>query len=252
MLSKNQQRDIRALHLKKHREAQKRFIAEGAKTVGDILAQHPGIIESIFATENFITQHLKRIREAGVGHYQVSDDELRSISLQTNPNHVLAVCRQPHVAAQPKKPSRFSFYLDDIRDPGNFGTILRICDWFGARNLYCSPACCELYNPKVIQASMGAFLRVHVNYLSLDEALRITGYTKIYGAVLDGADLFKERLADGLILIGNEANGISPEHRGIVNRPVTIPAQEGNGSESLNAAMATAIIASEFFRQIRK
>lgn len=253
MLSKNQVRDIRSLHLKKFREARQRFIAEGAKTVPEIMSQRPELVETIYGSDAFLKKHSSLIDQHKLMALAVNENELRAISLQNNPNQALAVCRQPgEPKGQVADTPSFSFYLDDIRDPGNFGTIIRLCDWFGARQLYCSPDCCELFNPKVIQSSMGAFLRVAVRYLSLDEAITETGSKKIYGAVLDGKNLYGESLSKGLILIGNEANGIAPEHLSKINHPITIPAHSGNGSESLNAAMATAIIAAEFFRQQKR
>ena len=251
MLSKNQARDIRALHLKKFREARALFIAEGAKTVSEIIDHHPELIDSLFADATFLEKNSVPISRHGIAATEVSESELRNISLQANPNHVLAVCRQLKTnGIEDKTPQPFTFYLDDIRDPGNFGTIIRLCDWFGVRSLYCSPECCELYNPKVIQSSMGAFLRVRVTYAPLPELIGVLKPRFVYGAVLEGKDIYSEKLEEGLIIIGNEANGISTDNLKLVNRPLTIPAHSNNGSESLNAAMASSIIASEFYRQM--
>ena len=250
MLSKNQAREIRALHLKKYRDAQKLFIAEGAKTVSEILAQRPDVIDTIYAQAGFIQKFQTLISRHHISTLEVTEDELRGISLQATPNLVLAVCRQTD-PAQDTGASPFCFYLDDIRDPGNFGTIIRLCDWFGARSLFCSPSSCELYNPKVIQSSMGAFLRVNVFYETLPQVIARYGSRPVYGAVLDGADLYTKKLGEGIVVIGNEANGISQENLTRITSPLTIPAHRQNGSESLNAAMATAIIAAEFFRQTR-
>lgn len=248
MLSKNQVREIRALHLKKYRASRKQFIAEGAKTVGEILEQRPAIVQAVYAQAGFLEKYGAVISRYAIAAVAVDEDELRSISLQTTPNLVLAVCRQPDEEPRTSSAQPFSFYLDEIRDPGNFGTIVRLCDWFGATQLYCSPGSCELYNPKVIQASMGAFLRVAVHYETLEQVIA-RGFTHVYGAVLDGKNIYRETLSPGLIVIGNEANGISAAHLPLITHPLTIPAHAGNGSESLNAAMAAAIVASEFFRQ---
>lgn len=251
MLSKNQARDIRALHLKKFREARARFIAEGAKTVTEIINRHPELIESLFADAAFLEANANTIKQHNISSTQITEDELRTISLQSNPNRVLAVCKQiKNNGAGNTNKQPFTFFLDDIRDPGNFGTIIRLCDWFGVRDLYCSPECCELYNPKVIQSSMGAFLRVEVTYMPLTDLVAQKKPRYVYGAALEGKDLYTEKLEEGIIIIGNEANGISAENMKLVNRPVTIPAHSNNGSESLNAAMATGIIASEFYRQM--
>ena len=159
MLSKNQAREIRTLHLKKYRDAQKLFIAEGTKTVSEILEQRPDIVVTVYAQAGFLGKFHELIGRNGIRAIEVSEEELRGISLQSTPNLVLAVCRQLEPANKVREQSPFWFYLDDIRDPGNFGTIVRLCDWFGARTLICSPSSCELYNPKVIQSSTGAFLR---------------------------------------------------------------------------------------------
>lgn len=249
MLSKNQLREIRSLHLKKFREARGLFIAEGAKTVSEILATWPQLIDSLFASEQFLSRNQQPLNRNHIKYFEVNEEELKSISLQSAPNQVLAICRKPTDAFFPQEAGSFSFYLDDVRDPGNFGTILRICDWFGARVLYCSPESCELYNPKVIQASMGAFLRVKTVYISLENLISRKTFSHVYATVLDGDNLYTQKLEKGIVIIGNEANGISPENLKKATHKITIPAHPGNGSESLNAAMAAAITASEFFRR---
>mgnify|MGYP003871827113 FL=1 len=143
-----------------------------------------------------------------------------------------------------------TLYLDDIRDPGNLGTIIRIADWFGIKQVICSPNCTELYNPKTIQATMGAVLRVNVTTLTFEELLPHLKAIPIYGAVLNGDNIYTTQLKNGLVIIGNEANGISHEIQKHITHPITIPAANSNGSESLNAANACAIICSEFHRQI--
>ena len=143
----------------------------------------------------------------------------------------------------------FSFYLDDIRDPGNLGTILRMADWFGVDEIFCSKQSTDVYNPKTIQAAMGSFLRVKVHYCDMYEIADIKNIP-VYGAVLEGENIYKTKLQNGLIIIGNESNGISKLNKERITHPLTIPAAETSNTESLNAAMATAIICSEFFRQL--
>jgi TrmH family RNA methyltransferase len=138
-----------------------------------------------------------------------------------------------------------------VRDPGNLGTIIRLADWFGIPTVFCSPGSCDFYNPKVIQSTMGAFLRVQVIFIDLKPLIETYNIRNIYGALLSGKNLYKETLQNGLIIIGNEANGIREENLALINNPITIPANQHNGTESLNAAMATSIITSEFFRQLR-
>lgn len=249
MLSKNLSREIRALHLKKNRDTQKLFIAEGAKTVTEILEQRPDIVKTVFAMPQVFPKISQTLKKHNAQVIEVSEEDLRHISLQNNPHLVLAVCA--HFTVPPRTGSRppFTLYLDEIRDPGNLGTIIRLCDWFGSRRLFCSEGCCELYNPKVIQSSMGAFLRVSVEYGSLESVLEKNQYSEVYGALLEGKNLYSEILKPGLVIVGNEANGISPANQGKIKIPLTIPSHKDNGSESLNAAMAAAIIASEMFRQ---
>ncbi len=178
---------------------------------------------------------------------------MHKMSLQATPAGILAVCNYfgEHPAAFDFE-KQFSFYLDDVRDPGNFGTIVRLADWFGVSTVFCSPNSCDIYNPKVIQATMGAFLRVSVVYVGLKELIQSQGINTVYGALLSGNNVYKQKLQNGLIVIGNEANGIQKENLEFINHPITIPANQQNGSESLNAAMAASILASEFFRQLRE
>ena len=252
MLSKNQIKEIQSLQLKKFRETKKQFIAEGVKTVLEILEHAPVLLEEIFATRDFIEIHKVNLRRLNLKFTEISEPELKKISLQSTPSGVLAIC---HYFKEPKIDfnfeTQFAFYLDDVRDPGNLGTIIRLADWFGVSTLFCSPESCDFYNPKVIQATMGAFLRVRSVYVELEDLLAKQTVKNVYGAVLNGNNLYKEKLQNGLILIGNEANGISDKNLKLITTKLTIPANQTNGTESLNAAMATSIIASEFFRQLK-
>jgi TrmH family RNA methyltransferase len=252
MLSKNQIKEIQSLHLKKQRDNQRLFIVEGVKSVVEVLLHKGSIVSKLYATKEFLFTHSKQLIERKIDFSEITDDELQKISLQNNPNQVFALCSYFNEIEQDFDAKKeFSFYLDDIRDPGNFGTILRLADWYGVRNVFCSPSSCDLYNPKVIQSSMGAFMRVNVFYCELEDLLKQTTVEYIYGAVLTGSNIYNNKLKNGLILIGNEANGISDKNLKLINDPITIPSYSTNGTESLNAAMATAIIASEFFRQLK-
>jgi TrmH family RNA methyltransferase len=252
MLSKSQIKNLQALQLKKFRDQRRCFIAEGNKTVSEILANKPEILQEIFATREFINKHSLQ-QKSTVLFTEVSEDELKKISLQTSPNMALAVCNYfEEVTPDGTLADPFTFYLDDIRDPGNFGTILRLAAWFGISTIYCSLSSCERYNPKVIQSTMGAFLRVNVHYTSLNELKEKANPENIYGGFLEGADLYSEKLSGGIIVIGNEANGISDENAELITRKITIPSGKKSGAESLNAAVAASIIAGEFFRQLGK
>lgn len=252
MLSKNQIKEIQSLHLKKQRDDQKLFIVEGVKSVVEVLMHKAEIVSKIYATKDFLANNNQQLSKLKIAVVEISDDELQKISMQNNPNQVLALCNyfnEINDLFDLKK--EFTFYLDDIRDPGNFGTIVRLADWYGVKTIYCSPASCDLYNPKVIQSTMGAFMRVNVIYIKLAELLSEQKISNVYGAVLSGENIYKSKLTTGLIIIGNEANGISDENLKLVTKLITIPSHQTNGTESLNAAMATAIIASEFYRQLK-
>ncbi|MCU0361233.1 MAG: RNA methyltransferase [Bacteroidia bacterium] len=252
MLSKNQVGEIRALHQKKQRDLKRQFIAEGVKTTLELLTHYPKLITQLYGTPEFAEQHHAVIKADKIHFTTINTSELERISLLEKPNQVLAVCKylkEPDLKFN--FDSNFSLYLDEIRDPGNFGTLLRLADWYGISKLFCSEGTCEFYNPKVIQASMGAFLRVEVVYTSLTQLISENNIKTVYGALLNGANLYREILQPGLIVIGNEANGITKENLSMVNKPITIPAAPGNKTESLNAAMAAGIICSEFFRQLQ-
>lgn len=253
MLSKNQIREIQSLQLKKNRDLKKLFIAEGVKTCLEILTQMPSIIEQVYATTHFIKANASLLKEHVITYAEVDETELAKISLQNSPNQVLAICNYFEETTSNYKPEQdVSFYLDDVRDPGNMGTIIRLADWFGITSIFCSESSCDFYNPKVIQSTMGSFLRVKISYTSLKNVIAENKPEKIYGAVLEGKNLYKEKLAPGIIVIGNEANGISDENMRLLTHRITIPKSGNSGTESLNAAMATSILASEFYRQLKE
>jgi RNA methyltransferase, TrmH family len=253
MLSKNQIKEIQRLHLKKEREQHQLFIVEGIKSALEFISAYPGKVVNLFAVTRFVSNHAKELAAIKSRVVEVSEEELKKISLQANPNEVLLTCRYLDFIENKTYGSKsFSLYLDDIRDPGNLGTIMRLADWFGIGTIFCSPETCEVYNPKVIQASMGAFMRVNVVYAGLGEIIERYDISKVYGAVLNGKNIYNEKLESGIVVIGNEANGINEENMKAINFPLTIPAASGSGTESLNAAMATAIICSEFFRNLQE
>ncbi|WP_317899565.1 TrmH family RNA methyltransferase [Aurantibacillus circumpalustris] len=252
MLSKNQIKEIQSLQLKKFREIKKQFIAEGTKTVLEILNNAPILLEELFATPDFVNTYKTTLRRLNIKFNEISEQEYKKISLQSTPSGVLAICNYFKASRESFDfENNFSFYLDDVRDPGNLGTIVRLADWFGVTTVFCSPSSCDFYNPKVIQSTMGAFLRVKNINIGLVELLSKNTIKNIYGAVLNGDNIYKAPLKNGLIVIGNEANGISEENLKLITHKLTIPANQNNGTESLNAAMATSIIASEFFRQLK-
>lgn len=240
MVSKNQIKLISGLHQKKQRFANQLFFAEGVKVIQELL-QSNFELEHLYTTQNdFETvQSSKRTL--------INEQELKKISALSTPNTCLAVFKIP----TEKKiiESDLILALDDIRDPGNLGTILRLCDWFGIKQIICSKETVDIYNPKVVQATMGSIARVNVNYVDLKTYI---GQTKmpVFGTFMDGDNIYKSDLPkNGIIIMGNEANGISDEIEKMITCRLTIPRfGELQKTESLNVATATAIILSEFKR----
>jgi len=238
MLSKNQIKLITRLKQKKYRIADGLFIAEGVKLINELLDSSLEL-HYLFTTKSFnsYTKNETIITEA----------ELKKISFLTTPNKALAVFKIPtqrHIDSQ-----GLIVVLDSIRDPGNLGTIIRLCDWFGIKELVCSKNTVDCYNPKVVQATMGSITRVNINYLNLNFFLAEVK-TPIYGAFMYGENIYKSELPKaGIIVLGNEAKGISEAVEKQVTQRITIP-RFGNlqTTESLNVATATAILLSEFRR----
>lgn len=242
MISKQQIKSIRSLHQKKYRDEAGLFIAEGPKVVSD-LAGSKFRVKEVFAIKGFELPAVERavIRE-------VSERELESISALSTPNQVLAVCEMPDVKADISVlKHELVLALDDIRDPGNLGTIIRIADWFGIHHILCSESCVDVFGPKVIQSTMGSIARVNVYYEDLNVALK--KFKDIYAAVLDGENIYSQKLpARGIVLIGNESKGVSEKLLKLVTHKISIP-KFSSGADSLNAAIATAVICSEFKRR---
>lgn len=236
MVSKNQIKRIISLQQKKYRKESGLFFVEGKKVIQELL-DSKFVLEELFVTEPLF-EHIPQ-------QTLISESDLKKISALTNPNNSLAVFRMP----EPKKINEEGIILalDKIRDPGNLGTIIRLCDWFGITDLVCSEDTVDLYNPKVLQATMGSITRVNVSYVNLSAFLTETKLP-IFGTFMEGENLYKSQLPQkGIIVMGNEANGISPEIEQLITDKITIP-RFGNPTESLNVATATAIILSEFRR----
>ena len=249
-LSKNKIKYIRSLELKKTRKEEGVFLAETPKLVEELLQYFH--CRFLAATPAWLQAHgalIKTVDEIS----EVSDKELLQASLQKAPQEVLAVFEQPkHVLQRHVPEHALCLALDDVQDPGNMGTIIRIADWYGIEHIICSTQTVDVYNPKVVQASMGAIARVKVHYTSLPAFMDSLSGIPIYGTFLDGENIYHQSLANhGLIVMGNEGNGIRPDTAAHVNRRLYIPnyPQGRKGSESLNVAVATAIVCAEFRRQ---
>ena len=249
MLSKNKIKYIRSLELKKKRKEEQVFVAEGHKLVGDLLGYFP--CKLLIATSNWLKiNHPVTANEI----IEVTQEELSRASLQKTPQEVLAVFVQPSYDLNPEViKSSLCLALDDVQDPGNLGTIIRLADWFGIEHIFCSAGTADVYNPKTVQATMGAMARVCVHYLSLTDLLRTANADiPVYGTFLDGNDMYGTELSpNGLIVMGNEGKGISRDVASLINRKLYIPnyPPERNTSESLNVAVATAIVCAEFRRR---
>ena len=240
MVSKNQIKLITSLQQKKFRQLHKLFIAEGVKVIQELLdsnfvLEHLYVTESIFESLNNESKTL------------ITESELKKISCLSTPNNCLALFAIPET----EKPisSGLIVALDAVRDPGNLGTIIRLCDWFGVDQLWCNEQTVDLYNPKVVQATMGSLARVKVHYLDLEKEIQKANLP-VFGTFMDGENIYQSNLpSEGILILGNEANGISTAIEKLVTSRLAIP-RFGNlqKTESLNVATATAIFLSEFKR----
>ena len=241
MVSKNQIKLITSLQQKKYRKQEQLFFAEGVKVVQELLHSNFELQDLFTTKQDFLTVPKNKV-------HAISEVELKKISALTTPNTCLAVFKIPKVKEMVEK--GLIVALDDVRDPGNLGTIIRLCDWFGIETLFCSEESVDIYNPKVVQATMGSISRVNVVYGNLETFLSQTKLPA-FGTFMDGKNIYQEELPkEGIIIMGNEANGISTSVEKLVSERIAIP-RFGNlqVTESLNVATATAIILSEFKRK---
>jgi len=253
MITRNQIKLIRQLEQKKFRCREGLFVAEGPKVVGDLMRRW--IPASVFAVDSYMpptaadgsplynTSDIQRI----------TDDELRRISFLQHPQQVLALFPIPvsHVTPRPTAHSSLTLALDGVQDPGNVGTIIRLADWFGIDTIVCSEETADAWSPKVIQATMGSIARVNVVYTDLAAYIdALPQDMPVYGTLLDGNNIYDQELTDrGVIVMGNEGNGLTNEIRRRVTRRLLIPSYRAETAESLNVAIATAIVCAEFRRR---
>lgn len=252
MISKNKIKYIHSLEQKKNRNKEGVFVAEGPKVVDELLAHYQAV--TIVATEEWLDRHNLPSSTETIA---VSEDELQKVSCLQHPQQVLAVFRQDGGGTFrlcDVDTTKLSLALDGVQDPGNLGTIIRIADWFGITDIFCSPDTADVYNPKVVQATMGSIARVKVTYVDLCAlADTLPRSFPVYGTMLDGDNIYSSPLQkNGLIVMGNEGKGISPALAAKVNRRLLIPnyPPERETAESLNVAIATAITCAEFRRQV--
>jgi TrmH family RNA methyltransferase len=253
MLSKNKIKLIKSLGQKKYRTETRLFLAEGNKLVADLLPYFD--CELLAATDPWLAEQ-KHVQAAEL--IRVNQDDIDRASLLKNPQQVVGVFRQAGSILDPNHlKDKLSLALDGVQDPGNLGAIIRLADWFGIESIICSPDTADVYNPKTIQATMGAIARVQVHYAPLPDFIRemITEDRDfpVYGAFLDGENIYRQALTPrGLVVMGNEGNGISPETGSLIAHKIYIPSYPENRktSESLNVALATAIVCAEFRRRM--
>lgn len=238
MLSNKHKKLIRALSQKKQRDKHQAFVAEGPKVIDEFIRAGYTLQYLFSCDKNLFAEHHPII---------INEQDLQSISHFSTANACLAVFAIPEQQQLPA--SGLKVALDAVRDPGNLGTIIRLCDWFGISELICSQDTVDCYNPKVIQATMGSLARVAVHYVDLNRFLSQAD-VPIYGAFMDGQSIYQENLAEqAIIVMGNEANGIHPTTELLIDKRISIPRfGELQETESLNVATATAIILSEFKR----
>ena len=237
---------VRSLADKRTRDSEHLFVAEGYKLVDEI-RQSELRIRTIYTTRNDVV---------GNNIVLIEKREMERISQLNTASDILAVVEQPlYKLTQQSLKAKLTLALDGVQNPGNMGTIIRLADWFGVENIICSRECADLYNPKVVQATMGALLRVKVHYVDNLSTLLSEAHTSgvaIYGTLLDGNNIYQEKLSqEGIIVMGNEGRGLSDECRKTLSHKLFIPPYPADAptSESLNVAMATGIILSEFRRK---
>ena len=273
MISKNQIKYVHQLELKKFRKQEGLFIAEGHKVVGDLL-KAGYVPKQLFATAEWLTKNTPLLPGGGVRGggprgggdiIEVSSDELSKLSLQQHPQQVLGLFPIPTndsssafvMQTQPNNgifnaENNLSLLLDNVQDPGNLGTIIRIADWFGIDTIFCSEGTVDAWNPKVVQSTMGSIARVHIIYIDPQQLFdSLPNDYPVYGTFLDGENIYTQELSQhGLIVMGNEGNGISDAVRARISRRLLIPDfHRGDTADSLNVAIATAITCSEFRRR---
>lgn len=239
MLSKQTIKDIQTLGQKKFRQQERLFIAEGPKLVKELLEADPPMVKEVFAVIEWITANEKMTGKTMVT--EITETELERISQLTTANKVLAIVRQFDEDIEIKTKGKITLVLDAIQDPGNLGTIIRTADWFGINQIVCSHDTAEVYNPKVVQATMGSIARVKIIYRDLQEWLAEQKEIMIYATTLDGQDVSAvKKIKEGIIIFGNESKGISPDLLELATVILTIP-RKGK-AESLNAAVAVGVV----------
>lgn len=239
---------LASLNRKKLRQEHGLFVVEGTKLAEEALVQKSIEIDSVFALPEWLENNEPLLRKRGIEFTQISTKELSRISSLKSPNQVFVVCQQPDFFLDKKLITNdLTLYLDKIRDPGNLGTIIRIADWFGIRQVILSEESVEIFNPKTVQSTMGAIFRINVFEKGFFELKNEVPEAAVYASAMGGENIFKlKNIQSGIIVIGNESHGVSKEILETCTAKIGIPSHAQGGSESLNAAVATGIICGVF------
>ncbi len=247
MLSKNTVKFIKSLHQKKYRNLHGKFLVEGEKSVLEVLKSN-FFVESLVGTQQFYQTHFEGLRNFQGNRFEVTQNQLETLGTFKSNKDALVVVDMPKSSSIQLDPNQLILALDNVKDPGNLGTIIRIADWYGIKNLLISEESAEIFNPRVIQSTMGSFTRIRWEYCDLRK--KLSDYDGlIYGALLYGDNLHGRSLAKpGVLVMGNESRGISDEIESLVSDRITIPSF--GQAESLNVAIATAVILDSFKRDL--
>lgn len=252
MISKSQISYIKSLHQKKYRQEYEQFIIEGDKLLKEFIDSQYSI-QTVYVTEQYLSKSQSYVSKVSkkIEIEVISADEMHRITALSSASECLAIVNAlPDVdirsITSAYLKNNLILALDGLRDPGNMGTIIRIADWFGIQNIVCSEDCVEIYNPKLVQSTMGSMVRTQIYYTNLTEFLQSHSDSNIWGALLKGENVYEmNEKKYGVLLMGSESHGIKEANLKYINKPITIP-NFGKGAESLNVAVATAILCSEF------
>ncbi len=243
MLSKSHTKYIQSLQHKKERDAAGLFIAEGPRLVAELLQGNRFICKELVAVAEWLSANRELAAGSGAAIYEAAVFEMEKITALSTPNQVLAVFEKATPVSDFKTTDQWILALDTIQDPGNMGTIIRIADWFGIGQIVCSEDCADMYNPKVVQSTMGSIARVNIIYTNLNDWIAAQNELPVYATAMNGTDITKAKeMGKGIIIIGNEGRGVSNELMNMATEKISIPRY--GGAESLNAAVATGIILS--------
>ncbi|WP_422359792.1 TrmH family RNA methyltransferase [Reichenbachiella sp.] len=245
MISNRESKFIKSLQLKKFRQLENQFVVEGAKNVLELLQSDLEVIR-VFATNDFLSKYQERLSEYSEVLTEVKEADLKKVGSFTSNNAALALVKVPEQSEMDSSQSILAF--DRIKDPGNLGTVIRIADWYGFKQIVCSTESVDCYNPKVISATMGSFARVQVHYADLGEILQKSKH--VYGTTLQGDNIHELKFQEpAVVVFGNESEGLADDLRQYLTQEVFIPGY--GGAESLNVAVSTAVFCDNFRRLLK-